>query len=699
MQEDLQARGASSRCPWFFRAVVGRHTRWAVLGIWVAAAGACLPFALHIGSVESNDILILLPSRAQSTEVLRLERRFPSGNDLQAVVVFHRAAGLSQADRQAVLQSLARVRRARIPGTGEPSGVVPAPDGKVALFTLPVTPDQKTLVSAIGLLRRSIHAPPGVQVEVTGTAGFMSDLFASFAGVDLELLIATAALVVILLLITYQSPALWMVPLVVVALALVVVYAVAYGLAREGVTVTGENVGLLTVIVFGSGTDYALLLTARYKEELRRRHDRRTAMALALRGALPSIAASAATVAAALACLGVAGFNVTRSFGLLGAMGIGVSFLAMVTAYPALLVACSRRVFWPRIPREGHPEPAERGVWASIAKALAANPRRYWVASGALLAALGIGLVTVNTSVTTLDDLPATSSSVRGARLLFDSFPAGLTAPVDVVVTDPSTVSSVRAAIARAEGGSSIGPAERAGNLTRFEVVPGSVPSGSKAFAYIRRLRVAATRASHGTALVGGQTAQDYDLSVVSRQDERAVVPLVLAVVLLVLLLLLRAVVGPLAVLASVVLSLAAALGTGAAMFTSILGFPGVDPTVPLLSFVFLVALGVDYNVFLLGRISQEVRRHGTSAGVVQGLAMTGSVLTSAGVILAGTFSVLVILPLLPSKEIGLVVAFGVLLDTLLVRTILVPALAIDLGRAFWWPRGPARPQRRPATR
>lgn len=665
---------------------MGRRSRWVVLGLWVVAVGASLPFALRIGPAESNDLLALLPSKAQSTEVLRLERQLPSGRNLHAVVVFRRASGLTSADRARVALVAERVRGARIPGAGEVSGVAQSPDGRVALFTVAVSPDQSKLVSAVSRLHELSNVP-GLETEVTGTAGFDADLFSSFAGIDSKLLFVTAGLVIVLLLLTYQSPFLWTIPLVGVLLAVIVADAVVFGLAQAGLTVTGENIGLLTVVIFGAGTDYALLLTARYREELRLHRDRRDAMSVALRRALPALTASAGTVAAALLCLLVADFNVTRSFGIVGAVGVACAFLAMVTAYPALLVACSRRVFWPRIPREGSSEPSEQGVWASIATSVSRHPRRFWVGTGAVLVVMAVGLVTVNTSVTTLDDLPSSSAAVKGERLLLQSFLAGTATPIDVIVTVPSTLGPLRAALERTPGISSVGPVERAGRLARFQVVPSSVSSGRPAFSLVQRVRAVASRESGGTALVGGQPAQDYDISTVSLRDELMVMPLVLGVVLLVLFMLLRGVAGPVVVILTVIATFAAALGVCSIVFDSILSYPGVDPTVPLLSFVFLIALGVDYNVFLLGRVSQEIEVLGRRRGVNRALAVTGSVLTAAGLILAGTFTVLIILPLLPSKEIGLVVALGVLLDTLMVRTILVPALAIDMGPSFWWPR------------
>ncbi len=668
-------------------AVVGRRSRWVVLFLWAVAVGVAAPFALRIGSAESNDILALLPSRAPSTEVLRLQRQFPSGRYLDAIVVFRRDSGLTQADLAQIGSTAKRVEGANIQGTGTIGSVITSPDGKAALFVVPVAPSQESLVSAVADLRRMAPSGHGLSSEVTGTAAFNADLFSSFAGVDAKLLVVTATLVIILLLITYQSPFLWAIPLVGVSFAIVLADAIVYGLARSGLTVTGESVGLLTVVVFGAGTDYALLLTARYREELRRHQSRHDAMATALRAAAPSLLSSAATVAAALSCLLVASFNVSRSFGVVGAIGVATALLAMLTVYPALLVTCSRRVFWPRIPRTGSIEPTRRGVWARIGSSLSRHPRPFWLGTAALLGTLAFGVLTANTSVTTLDDLPASAGAVRGADLLRSSFPAGEIAPVDVILTDPSRLAALREALASTPGVSSVGSVESVDHMVSFNVILSSLPSGEKAFSLIARIRSVADRASGGTALIGGQTAQDYDLARISHQDQLVVIPLVLAVVLVVLALLLRALLGPVLVTITVVGTFAAALGASSVIFSSILGYPGIDPTVPLLSFVFLVALGVDYNVFLLGRVSQEVDSLGGIKGVTRGLAATGGVLTSAGLILAGTFSVLAILPLLPSKEIGLAVAFGVILDTLIVRTVLVPALAIDTRRAFWWPR------------
>ncbi|HLG92208.1 MAG TPA: MMPL family transporter, partial [Acidimicrobiales bacterium] len=389
-----QVRGPAGRRPrrqrWLeapSRLVVATPGRWLCLGAWVAVAAAALPFALRVGSAESNDLLSLLPANAPSTQVLRLDRLFPSGRHLQAVVVFRRAGGLTAADRDRISLVAARVARLRVPGLGRPSGLVASPDGKEELFLVPVAANQRDLVAAVGRLQALARLPGEPEAEVTGTAGLNADLFSAFSGVDLKLLVATAALVVLLLLLTYQSPFLWLVPLAAVALAVVVADAAVFGLSKVGLTLTGENVGLLTVVVFGAGTDYALLITARYREELRASTDRSHAMAVALSRATPSIVASGATVGAALLCLLAASFGVSRSFGVVGAVGVGAALATMLSAYPALLVACSRRVFWPRIPLAGTRDPSRFGPWAKVARALAARPRR--------LAALAAGALAV----------------------------------------------------------------------------------------------------------------------------------------------------------------------------------------------------------------------------------------------------------------------------------------------------------------
>jgi RND superfamily putative drug exporter len=666
--------------------VTGRLASWMGVTFWLAVVAAAVPFAVKLGSVETSKLTEFLPAGAPSTRALELDQRFPSGRALQAEVVYRRAAGVTPADLARAGADSARLVARLGSAVGTPSPPIVAPDHKVAVVTVPVPGGELAIEHALSRMRSTLgDGSGGLEIRVTGQAAIQADLLSAFSGADALLLVATAGLVVLLLAATYRSPVLWVVPIACVGIAEAMAEAVIYGLARSGVTINGQSTALVTVIVFGAGTDYALLLTARYREELRRHSEHRVAMMVAWRRAVGAIAASALTVAATLACLLPADLSLTADFGVVGIVGVLCAAVAVLGAYPALLLVMGRGVFWPAVPRHA-PEFVQRGPWAWLGRLVSGGNRPVWVAGFVLLGGAAIALVTVDTNVSSLSELSSSAASVQGYDLLGANFPAGEVSPVDVVVTDASYLPAVRQALARAPVTAALGPSEHAGGMARFDLVLSVTPTGNVGFDAVRTLRRTAQLVAGNHVIVGGQTAEDLDTAVASHHDTLFVVPAALAVVLIVLWLVLRAVLGPLLVVATVVVTFAAALGVASAVFVPLLGLPGIDPTVPLLTFVFLIALGVDYNIFLLTRIREEVVRDGVTAGVRNGVAATGGVLTSAGLILAGTFSVLAILPVVASKEIGIVVALGVLADTFLVRTVLVPMLVADVGPRFWWP-------------
>jgi len=668
--------------------VTGRLASWLGVVVWTGVVLVSLFFATKVGSIETSRLTEFLPSGAPSTKALELDRSFPSGRELQAEVVFYRAGGLAPRDLALAGEDTKHLVSKLENKIGATSSLVRSPDGDAAVLTVPVRGNEVAVQDTIERIRSVIgDGTGGLEIRVTGEAAIQADLIGAFSGADNLLLFATAALVAVLLAATYRSPILWLVPLVCVAIAEAVAQAVVYGVGRAGLTINGQSGALVTVIVFGAGTDYALLLTARYREELRRHQDHRHAMAVAWRRAAPAIVASALTVTATLACLLPAQLNITTDFGVVGMIGILSAAVVILGAYPALLLVMGRRVFWPAVPRHA-PDFVHRGIWAALARVVSRGRRPVWISGFVLLAGAGIGIVTVNTNVSSLSELPPSAPSVQGYDLLVKTFPRGEVAPVDVVVTDRHYLSAVRHAFVHSTVVSALGPAEFAGNMAHFELVLAVTPTGSTGFAAIRELRSDA-EAAGGHVVVGGQTAEDLDTATASHRDTFLIVPLVLAVVLLVLLVVLRALLGPLLVILTVVVSFGAALGVASAAVVPLLNLPGIDPTVPLLTFVFLVAFGTDYNIFLLTRMREEVVRRGFAEGVSTSVASTGGVLTSAGIILAGTFSVLAVLPIVASREIGIVVAVGVLADTFLVRTILVPTLAADLRSRFWWPTRP----------
>lgn len=667
-----------------------------MLAVWLVVAGVIFHYSFALSKVETNSFSSLLPVGAPSTRALMLADRIEGANRNEAIAVWRgpdRSVVAAAAHRgQSALSS------AHIDGLAPSEPPVLAPDGRVATEVLLVSAGQAGTISAVTRARAVVAAgaPTGVRTGVTGPAAFQSDLLGSIKGVDATLLVVTALLVVVLLVGTYGSPVLWILPLAAVGFAELLANCMTYFLAR-GLPVTGESVGLLTVLVFGSGTDYALLITSRYREELAVAPDHVAALAVAWRRTVPPIAASAATVIAALSCLLLAQDGVTHGLGLVGTLGIASSALAMLTVYPALLVIVGPRIFWPRHVRQADGGSQHGRFWNAVGQGVAHRPRLVWVGGSAILLALCCGLFTLHTDVTSVDDLPATAPSVQGMDLLSGSVPLGVTAPGFVVVRRPALVSRAQRVVHASPGVLSTGPVVRRDGLALFQVVFSAPPSRAAGLDPVRGLASRLHRALGTRALLGGQTAQDIDTARASERDLIVVGLAALGVTVVVLCLLLRALAGPLLVAVTVVLSFGATLGAVALFVGPVLDFPGIDPSVPVLSFVFLVSLGIDYNIFLMTRAREELVR-ARSQAIERTVVATGRVLTSAGLILAGTFSTLLVLPLVPSREIGLVVAVGVLLDALFVRSVVLPALVLDTGHGFWWPTRLAQPRGAPLS-
>jgi putative drug exporter of the RND superfamily len=574
-------------------------------------------------------------------------------------------------------------------------------DGASALLTTPITVPQAASGNAEDILTDtpkaikerlgSLHS--GLEAKVTGPAGFALDAVDVFKSINGTLLLATAGLVLVLLIVIYRSPIFWLIPFFSVLLAEFVTRGLGYLIAEAGVTVTGQSGGILPVLVFGAGTDYALLMVSRYREELRRNEDKHDAIRITLRRTSPVVLASGATVVAALITLSLADVSATAGLGPIGAMGIAIAVIAMLTILPALLTLFGRRAFWPFIPRFGTEGADEtHGVWRRIADRVARRPRRVAIGTSAILVVMILGLTSLNSDLTTGNMFRGDVDSVQGQKLLDAGFAAGTNAPTNILVTNPSKVADVRAALARAPGVAEVSKqAERGPAGVKLEVTLASDPYSQTAFGLIPGIRTAARAAAGGAVLVGGPSAEEYDLRQSTARDNRLIVPVALIVVFLILAALLRAIFAPLVLIGTVVVSYFAALGVGAFFFDKVFGLPGMGPDLPLFAFIFLVALGVDYNIFLMARVREETLRYGTRAGTVRGLAVTGTVITSAGLVLAGTFATLAVLPLVALTEIGFTVAVGVLIDTFLVRSLLVPALVLEIGDQVWWPSALAR--------
>jgi len=681
------------------RAIVGvpagHRTKWLVLVFWLIVVAAAGPLSGKLTGAEKNDSQSWLPPRAESTQVLVLRSQFVSPNTYPAVVVYDRPGGLTAADKAKAADDARRF--AGVPGAvpGQVAGPFVSRDGTAIETIVAVNLGSKgwsgagTAADALRAIAQS--NAQGLTVHIAGPLGYAADSGNAFKGIDSTLLFAALAVVIVLLLITYRSPALWLLPVISAGVALTTSQALIYLLAKHGLTVNAQSAGILDVLVFGAGTDYALLLTARYREELRRHEDRHAAMAVALRRAGPAVIASAGTVILSLLCLSLAELNSTKSMGPVLAIGVAVALLAMMTLLPALLVITGRWVFWPVKPAYGSAEPTSRGFWARIGRRIAVRPRAVWITTAVVLGAMSLGLIGLKAhGLTNAQGFRGHPDSVAGQTVLDQHFPAGAGAPVQVF-GNPASATQLATAFRSVPGVTAVTPPVLRAGHVYLEGTLTSAPDSQAAYATIDRVRATLHAVPGAGALVGGNTAINLDVQRAAAHDRNLIIPVVLAVVFVILGLLLRALVAPVMLIATVVLSFAAALGVSALFFDNVFNFGGADTSFPLFVFVFLVALGIDYNIFLMTRVREETQRHGARNGAVIGLAATGGVITSAGAVLAGTFAVLGTLPVTFLTEIGFAVAFGVLLDTLVVRSVLVTALNLDLGRWVWWPSRLAR--------
>lgn len=692
--------GGKARLTRYARLFATRIGPWCVLMVCAAVAMVAAPGAADLASKVRNDQVTFLPGDSESVAVSRELRAFPGGELTPALVVFRRDGGLTQADRRAIAAARDAWAAPRPSlGTRTATRVIGTPADVAAGFSVPlhVQGDTDLLRRAVGEIRRSTARglPPGLSTAVTGPAGYSADAVDAFGDVNRTLFLAAAGLVLVLLLLIYRSPVFWVLPLGCVLFAEHLVRAAAAAAADAGLTINSQTEGILLVLVFGAGTDYALLLVARHREELRRHASPRAAAAAAVRRAGPAIAASAGTVVAGLLVLSLAQVNSTAGLGPVGALGVAISAVVMLTLLPALLGVCGRRVFWPMVPRVGDEGDAHAGVWARLGGAVMRRPRRTWAATLAALLALAGGLVFLGDRLTSADAFRGDVESVRGQRMLDGAFPAGVSAPTAMLVPPGGDVLSAEAAAASVPGVIAVGSRRRGPAGTSVQVVLGDDPLSEAAYDVIPELRRDVRTAVPGTR-VGGITAIEKDLADAGVRDALVLPPLILVVVFAVLAALLRCLAAPLVLIATVIVSFAGALGFSAWFFNLVLGAPGTDPSLPLYGFVFLVALGVDYSIFLMARAREETPRHGTRGGMLRALSLTGGVITSAGVVLAGTFAMLCLLPLWALVQVGFLVAFGVLLDTLVVRTLLVPAIVADMGRRVWWPSSLSRPRDAP---
>jgi RND superfamily putative drug exporter len=669
----------------------GSRTKWLVVAFWIVVLVVAGPLAGKLTGVQKNDAVEWLPQSAESTKVFKLSQQFGTADEAPAVVVYERRGGITPADRAAVTADKAAFTQ--IDGVVDEKvvGPITAKDNQALELLVPIKMGAKgwdALTSAVSDMNtQAAPRAAGLSMHIAGPAGMAAAFGEAFKGIDGTLLFSALGVVSIILLLTYRSPILWLFPVIAAGAALGSAEGLIYLLVQHaGLTVNAQSAGVLTVLVFGAGTDYALLLVARYREELRRHDDRHEAMAFALHRAGPAIFASASTVIIGMLALVVAQMNSTKGMGPVAAIGIAVGLLAMLTLLPALLVIAGRWLFWPVRPTFGSADHTETGLWARIGGRIARRPRVVWVVTSVALVGLALGLSQLKTDgIANKDAFIGKTDAVAGEQAIARHFDAGTGQPV-VVIAKSGRATQVATALRGTRGITQVTePVERSG-FVYLEATLADRPDSSAAEATVDRVRTSVHKVVGADATVGGGTAVVLDTKRASSHDIKVIIPVVLLLVFLVLTLLLRSILAPVVLIATVVLSFLAALGIGALVFTHVFGFKGGDPGTPLLCFVFLVALGIDYNIFLMSRVHEESKKSGTRQGALTGLAATGGVITSAGLVLAGTFAVFATLPIVSFAEMGFVVSVGVLLDTLIVRSVLVTALNLDIGRWMWWP-------------
>lgn len=775
----------------------GRAVVWSAVVVaiaWLAIGGVAGPLSGKLSEVQTNDNASFLPASAESTIVAEAQKKFSDSSSLPWLLVFSNPDGSALTPEQL---ATAGTTAADLPTTPVPGGtvvgdylspgplvVVPAEDGKAALLVVPVTADKVAgnlangELAAAGIteaLRDRVADVSGVQVNVAGPGGILGDLISVFGAIDTTLLAATAVVVAIILMLVYRSPFVWVIPLLSAGMALSAASAVVYVLAKNDIVVlNGQSQGILTVLVFGAGTDYALLLVARYREELHRHALHTEAMKKAWRGVLEPIVASCATTSIGLMCLLLSQLNSNRSIGPVSAAGIVAAMIVMLTFLPALLIIPSvvlpilafllptvvglvlglftdvplgpfavaggllaaitvlawvffgvmrvrrpewgpfsrvrfpagRWAFWPRVPIEGEPDEKMSGLWFKLSRGVGRRPRVTWIVTMLVLLGMAAFAPTLKADgITTTEVFVNQTDSVTGQQVLAAHFAGGLGTPT-VVLTDADAYPQVLAAVKGSPGiaqatpytGAPAIPGVPAGGEPKvvdgraiIDVTLADAPDSQAGEEAVRTLRENVHAVPGANALVGGQTAAQLDVDKASRHDRNLIIPVVLVVIFLILLVLLRSLVAPIVLIATVVLSYLATLGICAVMFNDVFDFAGADVSFPLFAFVFLVALGVDYNIFLMTRVREESTTYGTRPGILRGLTATGGVITSAGIVLAATFLVLGVLPLVVLRQIGFAVALGVLIDTFIVRSTLVPALSYDIGRRIWWPSALSR--------
>ncbi|MEY2690963.1 MAG: hypothetical protein RLZ80_230 [Actinomycetota bacterium] len=684
--------------------VRGRKALWiAIITVvaWLGISGVAGPMFGKLSTVQKNDNSDFLPTNAESYKFTKEYEKFAPTSDraIPALVLF-----LGEIDETKIAAAngfLQTLPAKSVEGTDKKIGDYLVPGSPIFAFP---SQDNQALLGSLSFdsakIADQIGNEPALPLVIESIRNYTDEfssqgLFKAFGGIDSTLLYWTLGIVALILIVVYRSPILWILPLFSALMAESLAGAVIYTLAKNDIlTLDGQSQGILSVLVIGAATDYALLLIARYREELHHHESKYDAMRIALRGVVEPIIASGMTVTIGLLVLILSELKNNRSLGPVGAIGIVASMITILTLLPALLILFGRWIFWPRIPRHDDIDEKLTGAWAKVANATARNPRKYAIVTSIILLVMAGFITTLKASgISTLEGFTKKPKSLIGQELLLEHFPGGQNQPTQLIVAKDRS-EEIITAVSKIDGVASVTPEildpanptviENGGRIVLDATL--EVPADSNAGrALVPQIRDAA-HAIDDAALVGGISATFYDVDVASERDRNLIIPIVLLIIAVILALLLRSIVAALILLVTVVLSFAATLGVSAFVFNNIFNFPGADTSFPLFTFVFLVALGIDYNIFLMTRVREEALKLGTKAGTIKGVTVTGGVITSAGVVLAATFTVLGVLPLVALAQIAFAVAFGVLLDTLVVRSLLVPALVHILGKRIWWP-------------
>lgn len=666
-----------------------KRYKWLIVIAWVLIAVIAAPFSAKLTKSTTSDPTVFLPQGTQSTQVAKILAANNKTSQISGVIVYASPDGLTVSQKNAIAEDVAKLEQAKIPGFLFVSPTIYSQDGKAAfysvVFAAPQNDQEFASQTADKILAVIPESQSGMQVRLTGQIGVAADIG---TGGDTKLLITTVVIIAILLLITYRSPILWILPLTAAWIATTFAQSILYALTLQGFQVDTVVVSILLVLVFGAATDYALLILSRYREELHLKEDKHEAIAAAMRGTTEAIAASAITVTLALLALLLASNKSSQGLAIVGALGILSAFLVQMTLLPAVLAVFGRKLLWPKIPKNDGTKFEGSTFWHRLSDLVASRPRRISAVLIVILVVGAFGLTTITYTSDPSAGIRGNPPSVQGQNLLEAHFPAGSSTPLVIVAPSQESANQAKIVVGKDSAVSMTTPITNIKDTKyySFNATLTTEPYSDQSYKAISFIRNQLASSDLNDVLVGGSQGVQYDTQQTALRDNKVIIPIILLIVTIVLAILLRAIPGPIMLLATVILSFAFSFGVSVLVFEHLFKFPGVDPGVPLFSFLFIVALGVDYNIFLMDRARQETKTLGNKQGILKSLRVTGGVITAAGLVLAGTFAALAQIPFVVLTELGFAIAFGIIIDSFLVRSMLVPALVILIGKRTWWP-------------